>query len=87
MWSHKSYFEQTSLRGFDFLFTILSVLFYGVCNEIMMRLQNMSLPYSHSLASVSHHRVEFALHPQHETSCDPEIQIKEDLKRKFRKKP
>ena len=29
--------------------------------------------------------VEFALHPQHETSCDSEIQIKEDLKRKFRK--
>ena len=29
--------------------------------------------------------VEFALHPQHETSCDPEIQIKEDLKSKFRK--
>jgi len=28
---------------------------------------------------------EFALHPQHETSCDSEIQIKEDLKCKFRK--
>jgi len=29
--------------------------------------------------------VEFALHPQHETSGDSEIQTKEDLKRKFRK--
>jgi len=29
--------------------------------------------------------VEFALHPQHETSCDSEIQTKEDLKSKFRK--
>ena len=31
--------------------------------------------------------VEFALHPQHETSCDSEIQRKEDLKNKFRKQP
>ena len=29
--------------------------------------------------------VAFALHPQHETSCDSEIQTKEDYKRKFRK--
>ena len=29
--------------------------------------------------------VEFALHPQHERSCDSEIQTKEDLKGKFRK--
>jgi len=29
--------------------------------------------------------VEFALHPQHETSCDSEIQTKEDFKNKFRK--
>jgi len=29
--------------------------------------------------------VEFALHPQHETFCDSEIQTKEELKRKFRK--
>jgi len=29
--------------------------------------------------------VEFALHPQHETSCYSEIQTKEDLKCKFRK--
>jgi len=29
--------------------------------------------------------VEFALHPQHEMSCDSEIQTKEDLKRVFRK--
>jgi len=29
--------------------------------------------------------VEFALHPQHETSCDSEIQAKEDLKSKFRR--
>jgi len=28
--------------------------------------------------------VEFALHPQHETSRDSEIQTKEDLKSKFR---
>ena len=27
--------------------------------------------------------VEFALHSQHETSCDPEIQTKKDLKREF----
>jgi len=31
------------------------------------------------------HRVEFALYPQHETSCDSEIQTKEDFKSKFRK--
>jgi len=31
------------------------------------------------------HFVEFALHPQHETSCDSEIQTKEDFKNKFRK--
>jgi len=29
--------------------------------------------------------VEFALHPQHETSRDPEIQTKEDFKSKSRK--
>ena len=29
--------------------------------------------------------VEFALHPPHETSRDPEIQTKEDFKSKFRK--
>ena len=29
--------------------------------------------------------VEFALHPQHEASCDSEIQTKKVLKRKFRK--
>jgi len=29
--------------------------------------------------------VEFALHPQHETSCDSEIQTKKDCKSKFRK--
>jgi len=27
--------------------------------------------------------VEFALHPQHETSCDSEIQTKKDFKSKF----
>jgi len=31
--------------------------------------------------------VELALHPQHEMSCNSEIQTKEDLKRKFRKQP
>jgi len=31
-------------------------------------------------------RVEFALHPQHETSRDSEIQIKEDFKCKSRKR-
>jgi len=31
--------------------------------------------------------VEFALHPQHETSHDPEIQTKEDFKSKFSKLP
>jgi len=30
-------------------------------------------------------RVEFALHPQHETSRDSQIQIKEDPKNKFSK--
>jgi len=30
---------------------------------------------------------EFALHPQHETSCDFEIQTKKDFKSKFRKRP
>jgi len=29
--------------------------------------------------------VEFALHPQHETSCDSEIQTRKDFKNKFRK--
>jgi len=29
--------------------------------------------------------VKFALHPQHETSRDPETQTKEDFKGKFRK--
>ena len=29
--------------------------------------------------------VEFALHPQHETSCHSETQTKEDFKSKFRK--
>jgi len=29
--------------------------------------------------------VEFALHPQHETACDSEIQTKEDFNSKFRK--
>jgi len=29
--------------------------------------------------------VEFALHPQHETSCESETQTKEDFKSKFRK--
>jgi len=29
--------------------------------------------------------IEFALHPQHETSCDSEIQTREDFKNKFRK--
>jgi len=28
---------------------------------------------------------EFALHPQHEMSCDSEIQTKKDFKSKFRK--
>ena len=31
-----------------------------------------------------HGCVEFALHPQHEASCDSEIQTKKVLKRKFR---
>jgi len=34
--------------------------------------------------------IEFALHPQHETSCDSEIQVKEDFnyfKNKSRKQP
>jgi len=31
--------------------------------------------------------VEFALHPQHETPHDSEIQTKQDLKSKFRKQP
>jgi len=30
--------------------------------------------------------VEFALPPQHETSCDSETQTKEDLKKKSRKR-
>jgi len=29
--------------------------------------------------------VEFALHPQHEASCDSEIQTGKDFKNKFRK--
>ena len=29
--------------------------------------------------------VEFALHPQHEASCDSEIQAGKDFKNKFRK--
>jgi len=29
--------------------------------------------------------VEFALHPQHEMSCDSEIQTKKDFESKFRK--
>ena len=29
--------------------------------------------------------VEFPVHPQHETSCDSEIQTKKDFKSKFRK--
>jgi len=32
-------------------------------------------------------RVEFALHPQHETSSDSEIQAKEDFKSESRKRP
>jgi len=31
--------------------------------------------------------VEFALHPQHETSCDSEIQRKKDFRSKFRIQP
>jgi len=55
------------------------------------------LPSSHFYQDTRHlqfHRVgknvEFALHPQHETSCDSEIQIKEDFnyfKNKSRKRP
>jgi len=52
-------------------------------------MHNKSLMFVHAPGGMVRPRiencVEFALHPQHETSCDSEIHIEEDLKRKFRK--
>jgi len=46
------------------------------------------MQWYHFVHSPSQNRasVEFALHPQHETPRDSEIQTKEDFKRKLRKR-
>jgi len=58
----------------------------GICitlNYLLRQAQGKDDNYGHGTNTKA--TVEFALHPQHEASCDSEIQTKKALKRKFRK--
>jgi len=59
--------------GFRSLWLVFRIRFYG--QVLGLGVQCLVLGLS----------VEFALHPQHETSCDSEIETKKDFKNKFRK--
>jgi len=52
---------------------------------VKIRNRNTANPKPKLLSIVKLPIAEFALHHQHETSCDSETQIKKDVKSKFRK--
>ena len=83
--------RNASLQDFHKPVKVNCMLRHGAVTEYCNHPQVSPSQTQHRLLYISHvavkmkDSVEFALHPQHETSCDPKIQIKEDLKSKFRK--